>query len=36
MGPLVNRPATTAVAAGIATLIVAVNIYLLWETFFGS
>ena len=36
MGPLVNRPATTAVAAGIATLIVAVNVYLLWETFFGS
>ena len=36
MGPLVNRPATTAVAAGIATLIVALNVYLLWETFFGS
>ncbi|HJX67079.1 MAG TPA: Nramp family divalent metal transporter [Polyangia bacterium] len=36
MGPLVNRPATTAVAAGIATLIVAVNVYLLWEAFFGS
>jgi manganese transport protein len=36
MGPLVNRPATTVVAAGIATLIVALNLYLLWQTFFGS
>jgi manganese transport protein len=36
MGPLVNRPPTTAIAAGIAILIVAVNVYLLWETFFGS
>jgi manganese transport protein len=36
MGSLVNRPATTAAAAGIATLILALNIYLLWETFFGS
>jgi manganese transport protein len=36
MGPLVNRPATTAIAAGIATLILALNLYLLWETFFGS
>jgi Mn2+/Fe2+ NRAMP family transporter len=32
----VNRPATTVVAAGIATLIVALNLYLLWQTFFGS
>jgi manganese transport protein len=36
MGPLVNRPATTVVAAGIATLIVTLNLYLLWQTFFGS
>jgi manganese transport protein len=36
MGSLVNRPATTAAAAGIATLILALNLYLLWETFFGS
>jgi manganese transport protein len=36
MGPLVNRPATTAVAAGIATLILALNLYLLCNTFFGS
>jgi manganese transport protein len=36
MGSLVNRPATTAVAAGIAMLILALNGYLLWETLFGS
>jgi manganese transport protein len=36
MGPLVNRPATTAVAVGIATLILALNVYLLWETLFRS
>jgi manganese transport protein len=36
MGPLVNRPATTAVAVAIATLILALNVYLLWGTFFGS
>ena len=36
MGPLVNRPATTAVAVGIATLILALNVYLLWETCLGS
>ena len=36
MGPLVNRPTTTAVAAGIATLILALNFYLLWKTFLGS
>ena len=36
MGPLVNRPATTAVAVGIAALILALNVYLLWETFFGG
>jgi manganese transport protein len=36
MGPLVNRPATTAVAAAIATLILALNVFLLWKTLFGS
>ena len=36
MGPLVNRAATTAVAVGIATLVLALNIYLLWKTLFGS
>jgi manganese transport protein len=36
MGPLVNRPATTAVAVAIAALILALNVYLLWETFFGG
>jgi manganese transport protein len=36
MGPLVNRPATTAIAVGIGALILALNVYLLWETFFGG
>jgi manganese transport protein len=36
MGELVNRPLTTAVAAAIAALILGLNVYLLWETFFGS
>jgi manganese transport protein len=36
MGSLVNRPATTAVVTGIATLIFALNFYLLWKTLFGS
>jgi manganese transport protein len=33
MGPLVNRRATTAAAACIAMLIIALNTYLLWATF---
>jgi manganese transport protein len=35
MGPLVNRPLTTAAAGGIAALIIALNVYLLWATFAG-
>ncbi len=33
MGALVNRPATTAVAAGVAGLIIALNVFLLVATF---
>ncbi len=36
MGPLVNHRATTAVAGVIATLIVALNIFLLYQTFRGA
>lgn len=35
MGPLVNRRVTTGVATLVATLIVALNLYLLYATFFG-
>ena len=35
MGALVNRPVTTAVAAIVAGLIIALNGFLLYETFFG-
>jgi manganese transport protein len=35
MGPLVNRRATTVTTAGIAALIIALNVYLLWTTLFG-
>jgi manganese transport protein len=35
MGALVNRPATTAVAGVVATLIIGLNAFLLYETFFG-
>jgi manganese transport protein len=35
MGPLVNRPLTTAAAGGIAAMIIALNVYLLWATFAG-
>ena len=35
MGALVNRPLTTAVASTIAALIIALNAFLLFETFFG-
>ena len=31
MGNLVNRPATTAVASGITALVVALNLFLLWQ-----
>jgi manganese transport protein len=35
MGPLVNRPVTTAAAAAVAALIISVNVYLLWAVFAG-
>jgi manganese transport protein len=35
MGELVNRPLTTAAAAVVATLIIALNLFLLYQTFFG-
>jgi Mn2+/Fe2+ NRAMP family transporter len=35
MGALVNRPLTTVVAAVVATLIISLNAFLLFETFFG-
>ena len=35
MGSLVNRGATTKAAFGTAALIIALNVYLLYQTFFG-
>ena len=35
MGDLVNRPLTTAVAAAVATLIIGLNLFLLYQTFLG-
>ena len=35
MGPLVNRRLTTVAAAGIALLIIVLNVFLLWSTFAG-
>jgi manganese transport protein len=35
MGELVNRPVTTLVASVVAALIVALNVFLLYQTFFG-
>ena len=35
MGALVNRRATTAVASVVAALIISLNVFLLYETFFG-
>jgi len=35
MGALVNRRATTAIAAAVAAMIIALNAFLLYETFFG-
>jgi Mn2+/Fe2+ NRAMP family transporter len=35
MGDLVNRRLTTAVATAVVALIVALNIFLLQQTFFG-
>jgi manganese transport protein len=36
MGVLVNRRLTTVVAGIVASLIIALNIYLLYQTFFGA
>jgi len=33
MGTFVNRPGTTAALSGVAALIIALNVVLLWETF---
>jgi manganese transport protein len=35
MGPLVNRPYTTAAASVVAAVIISLNAFLLYETFFG-
>src|SRR5438876_1082351 len=35
MGPLVNRRLTTAVAVMVAAVISGLNVFLLWQTFFG-
>jgi Mn2+/Fe2+ NRAMP family transporter len=35
MGGLVNRRVTTFAAAGIATVIIMLNVYLLEQTFFA-
>ena len=35
MGALVNRRVTTAVASVVAALIIALNVFLLYQTFFG-
>jgi manganese transport protein len=36
MGNLVNRPFTTLLAAGVAAIIVGLNLYLLYATFVGG
>ena len=36
MGVLVNRRVTTAIATVVVTLIVSLNVFLLYQTFFGS
>ncbi len=35
MGALVNRRATTALASVVAAMIISLNLFLLYETFFG-
>ena len=35
MGALVNRRATTVLASIVAAMIIALNLFLLYETFFG-
>jgi manganese transport protein len=36
MGNLVNRPLTTLLAGLVAAVIVSLNVYLLYATFFGG
>ncbi|HZB94469.1 MAG TPA: divalent metal cation transporter, partial [Herpetosiphonaceae bacterium] len=36
MGPLVNHRITTLLATGVASLIVALNVFLLYQTIAGS
>ncbi len=36
MGPLVNRRSTTVIASFVAVIIIALNLYLLHQTFFGA
>jgi len=36
MGVLVNRRTTTIVASLMAAVIIALNLYLLYQTFFGA
>jgi manganese transport protein len=36
MGPLVNRRVTTILVGGVAALIIALNLYLLYQTFLGG
>jgi manganese transport protein len=36
MGVLVNRKVTTFLASGVAAIILALNVYLLYSTFFGG
>lgn len=35
MGSLVNRPITTIAASGIAGIIIALNVFLIFDTIFG-
>ena len=35
MGPLVNRKSTTALASVVAAMIISLNCFLLYQTFFG-
>ncbi len=35
MGDLVNHPITSAVAVAVVSLIVSLNVFLLYQTFFG-
>ncbi len=36
MGPLVNRRLTTVAAWGVSAVIIALNVYLLYQTFTGG